>query len=179
MKRDIFNIILSRIMVDKKKAIIALCLVVIMVVMWVRSFTGKTQAIAEILVTSNQAAAAQDNLETKMSFMELPYVKGRNDVLNRDFFAVGRLKPTEDENTNVDSSGDESHIKQLIDNLKLEAIGMGKTPQAFIDGKVYTIKDELILEDSGDTYKFQIVGIEKKTVLIKYGQTQVELKLTE
>jgi hypothetical protein len=38
--------------------------------------------------TAQEVTESQTNSELKISFIELPKVKGRNDVLTRDFFVV-------------------------------------------------------------------------------------------
>jgi hypothetical protein len=175
--KNLFSKIISRAMVEKKKTAMALCLVVVMAVMWIRAFGGKTPTGAEAVVLSPQAPSSQSNPKTEVSFLDLPYVKGRNDVLNRDFFTVKGFSLTAgNAKTNDDS---DEHIKSVIENLKLDASGIGRIPQVFINGKVYTIGDELTFEDNGGIYKFEIVRIEKESVLIKYGQSKVELRFKQ
>ena len=69
--------------VEKKKAIVSFCLIGIMVFMWVRVLGSKTPETAEATVTNLEAGKSKSEL--KISFTELPKVKGRNDVLARDF----------------------------------------------------------------------------------------------
>jgi len=81
----------SQFAVDKKKAVFALCLIAIMAFMWVRVLTKKSpQSAAAASIAEEMKLAGQSNQESlKVSFIELPEVEGRNNVLARDFFTVG------------------------------------------------------------------------------------------
>lgn len=177
-KNGIINDILGRLAVEKKKAVTIACLFLVMVFMWVRAFIGKSPADAQAVSSSAGITDKQQNPEANVEFIELPHVKGRNDILTRDFFADNRRKT--DMQDNFDSSGStDAHISWIIKNLKLEAIGLGKKPQAFINGRVFSVGDELVLKDGDDSYVCEVIGIEQERVLIKYGQKKVELKFTE
>ena len=63
-----------------------------MVFMWVRVLGKKGPQSANAAVTAQEVTEGQTNSELKISFIELPKVEGRNDVLIRDFFAVGNWR---------------------------------------------------------------------------------------
>jgi hypothetical protein len=82
------NRLFSQLAAEKKKAIIAVCLIAVMVFMCVRVAGRKVPQRAKAAVTAQEVTESQANSELKISFIELPKVEGRNDVLTRDFFAV-------------------------------------------------------------------------------------------
>jgi hypothetical protein len=78
----------SQLAAEKKKTVIVMCLIAAMVFMWVRVLGRKVPQSAEAAVVTQEMTKSQANSELKIFFVELPKVKGRNDVLTRDFFAV-------------------------------------------------------------------------------------------
>ena len=77
------NKIVSRLAAEKKKTVCALCLIALMAFMWVRVLFKKGPESVEATPTAKKLDS-----EFKVSFVELPEVEGRNDVLTRDFFAA-------------------------------------------------------------------------------------------
>ena len=76
------NRIFSHLAAEKKKAVLALSLIVLMVVMWVKVLTknspktANAKLIAELIELQNQYEP-----EIEVSFIELPQIKGRNDLI--------------------------------------------------------------------------------------------------
>ena len=175
----------SRLAAEKKKAVIALCLIGLMVFMWARVLGRKTLQTAKAAVTTQDAE--RTNSKSKISFIELPKVKGRNDGLSRDFFAVdnwqgftrsGNLTGVGEVSV-VSKGGSEEVIRRVAEKLKLEAIGMGKTPQAFINDKLLSVGDKLPVKDVDDIYECEVVGIEENEVFIRCREAEITLKLTQ
>ena len=175
---------------EKKKTVIAVCLITVMVLMWVRVFSKKTPQSAGASVTAQEATTEQSNSELKVSFVELPKVKGRNDVLSRDFFAIDNwqefTRGREGENLSgieevsvFSKDGSEEVVKRIADKLKLEAIVSGKNPQAFINGKLLSKGGKLFVEDGTEKYECEVVGIEENTVLIRCKEAEIKLKLAK
>jgi len=83
------NRLFSQLAAEKKKAVCVLCLIAVMALMWARLLGRKKLEGAEATVMSQSMNfKGESNSELKISFIELPKVKGRNDVLTRDFFAA-------------------------------------------------------------------------------------------
>jgi len=184
------NMLFSQLAAEKKKSITALCLIAVMVFMWVRVLGRKTPETAEAAMMLEEAAGGQLNSELKISFIELPNVEGRNDVLTRDFFAADGwqsfLRDGEGENltgyekVNIVSRDDREGVaRQVAGKLKLEAIGLGENHQAFINGKLLSVGDKLPVSDGVNTYECEVIGIEESTVFIRCGQAEITLKLTQ
>jgi len=195
MKRNIVNnsnnSLISRLRAEKKKTVMAVCLIALMVFMWVRVFTKKSPKPAGasmITQVTGQNKTSKDS-GLKISFTELPKVAGRNDVLTRDFFASEGLanlisdgKNRNSGNTEVSvvsKDGSEERIKQVAEKLELEAIVMSQNPQVFINDKLLGLGGKLTFTDETSKYEFQIVEIEENMVIVKCRETRIKLKLAE
>jgi len=195
------NRFFSQLAAEKKKSVTALCLVAVMALMWVRVLLRRTPQAAEATsVTEEMDVEYRANTKLRISFIELPEVTGRNDVITRDFFAsdgwqdfvdgqVENLIDTEEVNVPQPLSGtpnaknsvwEPSLGSRLIGaGLKLEAIGLGENPQAFINDKLLSVGDKLLVGDGVDRYEFEVVKIKRNTVVLRCGQAEVTLKLTQ
>ena len=181
------NRLFSQLAAEKKKSVVALCLIALMGFMWVRVLVRKTPESAEAAV--GQEEVKPNTSELKISFIELPEIAGRNDALTRDFFAAddwqdfidgkGENSGGIEEVSVVSRNGDEEIARRVAEKLKLEAIALGKNPQAFINDKLLAVGDKLLVVDGVDTYECEVVGIEEKTVFIRCGEAEITLKLTQ
>ena len=80
--------VLDRLTEEKKKSVTALCLIAVMAFMWIRVLTKKTPEGAEAApVTEQSSTENTSDQKYRVSFVELPKIAGRNDVIVRDFFA--------------------------------------------------------------------------------------------
>jgi hypothetical protein len=180
--------VLERLAEEKKKSVTALCLITVMAFMWVRVLTRKTPEGAEAApVTEQSDTENPSNEKYRISFVELPKVAGRNDVIVRDFFALdgwqrfvdrqGR-KPDGIEEVSIDSTdGNEEVIKKVAKKLKLGATMVSANPLAFVNGEVRWIGDEVLVRDGTETYVCEVVQIEDNTVVIKCEEAEITLKL--
>ncbi len=185
---DAIKRLVRRLAVEKKKTIVSFCLIGIMVFMWVRVLGSKTPETVEATVTNLEAG--QSKSELKISFIALSKVKGRNDVLARDFFTTdnwqgftrvgegGNLSGIEEVSV-VSKDGREEVIRRVAEKLKLEAIGLGKNPRAFINDKLLSVGDKWLVKDRGDMYECEVVRIGENTVFIRCGEAEITLKLTQ
>lgn len=138
IKHNRVQVLFGQLAAEKKKTITAVCLLTIMALMWVRVFMGKSSQNVKAGQTdemgidgsSMSVADANDNQpDLNITFIHLPKVKGRNDCLTRDFFAIRSTKPQSAASTaTIGVSGDEKVIKKIEAQLKLEAIEMGGAP---------------------------------------------------
>lgn len=180
------NKLFGRLGAEKKKTIIASCLIAVMALMWAKVLGRKTPESAEAAMMGQGAKlTGESNSESKISFTELPEVKGRNDVLTRDFFAsngwqdfVGDKVGIEEVSV-VSKDGSEEVARRVAGKMKLEAIGLGKNPQAFINNKLLSVGDKLLISEGVDTYECEVAGIEENTVLVRCGEAEIVLKLTQ
>jgi hypothetical protein len=186
------NNLLGRLAAEKKKTVSAVCLIAVMVFMWARVIGNKTPHNAAAVMRQDNLAPDSEgsNLELNISYVELPKVAGRNDVLTRDFFAADNwqnfIRKREGPNSAgieevsvVSGDGNEEIVKRIAEKLKLEAIGMDENPQAFINGKLLSPGDKLFVKDGAETYECEVVRIEENVVILKCGKAEITLKLTK
>ena len=179
------NRLVGRLAAEKKKTVTALCLIAVMIIMWAKVLSRESPATAAAALRNEVVNDDNSNLESSISFIELPKVEGRNDVLKRDFFAVddwqdfilNRENKNLNEDVNVVSRRNREIIKRVAEKLKLEAIGLDGNPQVFINSKLMSLGDTLLVKDGGNTYECEVVSIEENAVLIKCGEAEITLKL--
>ncbi len=90
MKNDTNGVgrILGHLAAEKKKAGIALCLIAVMAVMWVKVLTNKGPQSAQAAPTLAQTEVEEQIKDAmKITYLNLPIVPGRDDLISRDFFA--------------------------------------------------------------------------------------------
>jgi hypothetical protein len=178
------NGLLGQLAAEKKKTVIALCLIGVMVLMWTRVLGKKTPGSAE--ATLIQTELSKDTPESKMSFIELPKVEGRNDILTRDFFAsngwqnfIGDREGNIEKVNVVSVDGSEEVARRIAERLKLRAIGLGKKPQVFINDELLSMGDKLLVSDGVNTYECEVTGIEENAVFLRCGEAEIKLGLTQ
>ncbi|MHC4394063.1 MAG: hypothetical protein ACYS1A_00275 [Planctomycetota bacterium] len=189
MKQDVINNssqanrALGQLAADKKKTVIALGLIAVMVFMWVRVLGGKTPEAAKATPRPQETSGKLSDSQLTISFVELPKVEGRNDILTRDFFAIDSWKDFTTKGSGevnvVSGDSNEEVARKAVEKLKLEAIVFGENPQAFISDNLVAVGDKLSIGDGANKYEFEVSEITEKTVLISYGGVEIALKLTE
>jgi hypothetical protein len=182
--------LLSQLAAERKKTVIAFCLIGVMVFMWAKVLGKKTPQGAEAREMTQSAMSGQSSSEMKISFVELPKVEGRNDVLTRDVFAADNwqefTRNTKDRNLTgikevnvISRGGSEEVIRRVADKLKLEAIGLSEKSEVFINDKLLTLGDKLFVKEGLEKYECEVVGIEQNMVLIRCGEAEIKLKLMQ
>lgn len=174
----------GRLTAEKGKTVIAACLLAVVVFMWVRVLGKNGPQSANAAVASQKATAGWANSRLKISFIELPKVGGRNDVLARDFFTVsdwrdftrgGKGKSSGVEEVSVVSgNGGVETARRVAEKLKLETIVLGENPRAFINDKLLSVGDKLFIGDGIDTCECKVIEIEGNTVFIRCGEKDAE-----
>lgn len=181
---------------EKGKSMAAACLIGLMIFMWVRVFAKKhSPGEAEAALTAQaESLSGRGRNEVKIRFVKLPEIKGRNDVLSRDFFAVegwenfiedadGNKNKVEEVNVVVeDDSGQDDRRKavlRLARQLKLDAIAFGKRPEAFIENTLVSVGDKLQVEDKGRLYEFDVIEIGENEVVLTCQGVRLEIKMLQ
>ena len=181
--------LLGQLAVEKKKTVATACLIIVMIIMWVRVLTRQApevaQAVSDAGVASVEAASVK---EPEVAFLELPEVAGRNDVITRDFFVAdgwrhftgGRRKFADIEEVNVLSqNGSEEVIRKVAEKLRLEAIVLSNNPLTSINNRVLFVGDRMLVYDGKDKYECEVTAIEENTVKIKCREAEITLKLVQ
>ena len=180
----------SRLVAEKKRTVMALCLVAVMVFMWVRVLTKKAPKAADAALVTNQTSIDDESeVELNISYVQLPKVAGRDDVVTRDFFASkgwrafvdaqGRNSVGGGEVNIVSKGGSEELIRAVAEKLKLEAIGLGMSPHALINNEMLSVGDKILIHDVVGVYECEVVEIREDAVVIMCQEAEITLKLTQ
>lgn len=194
MKRNVTNPgsaanqLVSRLAAEKKKAVLAMGLIALMAFMWIRVLGRKTPGPADAASMAQHGdSRGQSNSHIKISFIELPKVPGRNDVMTRDFFDPlgwrsfakngegGNQAGNEVNRVSTDASGEV--VRRIMQKLQLEAIALGENPRAVINDKPLSVGDKLLVRDGVDTYECEVVKIEERKVFMRCRGAQIKLEL--
>jgi len=170
--------LLKLFLVDKKKGTVALCLVSVMVFMWIKVLVGGGPTETEAALLKAAAVREQPEVEQKLVYIDMPEIKGRNDVLSRDIFDVEARSLIGTE-VDIVFSNEKDLAFVLAEELKLEAIALGQNRQAFINDKLLAVGDNFLVSDEVNTYECEVIGIEENKVFIRCGETEISLKLVE
>ena len=187
---NIANRLFNQLAVQKKKTVLALCLITLMAFMWIRVLTRKApQAAKAGLLAGQMDVETQSEPELKISFIELPQAAGRNDVITRDFFdsdgwqdfvdGQGRKSTGVEEVDIISKQGDQEVIRRIAEKLNLEAIVLSENPHAFINDKLLSVGDKLLIGDGVDKYECEVVEIKENTVVMRCRESRITLKLTQ
>jgi ribosomal 50S subunit-recycling heat shock protein len=182
--------LVNQLAAEKKKAVISLCLIGVMVLMWIRVLSKKGPEAAQAVVTSEQVDAVEKSSPAlNISFVELPKIVGRNDVITRDFFSSdgwrhfieGQRRRSGMREVNIlSTNGNEEIIKKVVQKkLKLEAIMVGENSRAYINGKTIKVGDKINLSQGVEKYECNVAAIEENAVVIKCREAEITLKLTQ
>lgn len=173
--------IMSHFAAQKKKSIVAVALILVMVFMWVKALRNESPqpAGAATLPSEMNLQTQQNSSDLKVSFIRLPFIPGRHDVLSHDFFQMDSSMFGSREQINILSSGGGDNAKRIAEMLKLDAIVMGNEREAFINDKLLKIGDKIIVPDGANNYECEVSVIEENLVIVKVEETEVELRLKD
>ena len=185
--KSVVNIgVLSRLTGDKKKTVAAVCLIGLMVFMWVRVLTRKPQGAEAGQTTSviNDIASGTKAI-LKVSFIDLPRIEGRHDVLARDFFASNNWRSFLGDNgsgsghLNVKVSASDELARRIAEKLQVETIWIARKRRVVINDKLLSIGDKIKIKHGEEVYECEVVEIEDNRILITFGESQIELSLIQ
>ncbi len=189
---------MTRLAASRPKVIIAIVLVTIMALMWVRVLV-RNKSDAKAAQTESalvNAYADKQNKQPKiiLSYIELPVVKGQNDCLTRDIFRAQNWKafssvtdpdPATGENTaeGSDKYGIyKTRIRQIAKTMTLELISIGrhgKTSQALIENKLVSVGSKVAVKYNKQTYEFVVTEIKQNKVVLKWENFSITLTMAQ
>lgn len=174
---------------DKKKAIVAFGLLLVMAFMWIKVFSGKKN------VQSAKAASQQEQIQEQpkfeISYITMPNISGRNDNLSRDIFDSdqwsgfkvkgGSKRVATGFDVKQDGNGSQiaKTVKRVAEGLRLEAILGGDLPQAFINNNLLSAGQHLVVPYKGRPYEFEVVSINENEVELKCFDVVVTKKIIQ
>lgn len=176
------NKLLEQLAANKKKSVIAAVLIVLMIFMWIRLLGGKGPKSAQAIMSPqiNGAGLSSTAGNLNVMFIELPYISGRHDVLVRDFFRMnGQFFSSAEKVSIISADKDKNEAREVAKGLRLDAISTGRQPEAFINDRLVKVGDAIIVVEGLKSYECEIKSIEENSVVVKYGETEIELKLKQ
>lgn len=188
--------LLRRLPISKGKVIAAVVLVTIMGAMWVRlvlkgNDTGPSVAGAAV-VSEGSATSGDGEIVERISYVELPVVEGRNDVLTRDIFTTtnwGAFEPVEgvviskgggDPDIGLAITSDD--ITKLESLIKLDGIiasDDSAMPEAFIDSKLVSIGSKVAVEYNNRLLELVVIEIHKNRVVLRWEKFTLNVKMPQ
>lgn len=180
---------LGHLVADNKKAVLAGGLVVIMLIMWVRLLTGSKPDASAAATSQTSAVQKEETPPVKVRFSQLPVIEGRNDRIRRDFFSadavVGFRGDSARQNTSTDTEvrmgtdrQNQEVIARVAQKLRLEAVMSSENPRAFINDRLLGVGETLSVRDGATSHVFEVLAIQKDSVLVGCNGKQVTLKLS-
>jgi len=178
---------------DGKKTVLATTLILVMAVMWIRVLIGHRPGSAAAATNKPQASAAAQKspARSRAKMVELPRVPGRNDSIDRDCFnmqewapvrlsATGPSTSTDPEVPVVSPNHDQEVIHQVAQTLRLEAVSLkSENPRAFLNDRLLGVGDTLTVETGSASLEFEVLQIQKESVLVECNGIQLALKLAQ
>lgn len=174
---------------EKKKAVIALALILIMASLWVKNIMKKSSIRdAQALLMSQQNAEIPK--EPKFSYAQLPQSQGRHDVLTRNVFVPNRWKGFRREGDMGNDywtaqalgkgEGDGlNSIERVVKEMSLGAIVLGVEPRAFIEGEMVSVGEKFTFKYSHQSYEFKVLEIYDDKVELECDGTIVAKKIKQ
>jgi hypothetical protein len=172
----------------RKKASLAAGLAVVMGFMWVRVLTGhKPQAVGAADAPPPAKSAPAGQTPVKLKYVTLPVIPGRDDTIERDFFAgrnwsafsksSGSTTGTDTEvvQPNIDRTSE--NISTVAKKLNLQAVLLTGQPEAFINDQAVKVGDTFSFREGADLYLFEVKQIHDDSVLVECGGQSVTLKM--
>lgn len=176
--------LLDRLGGDRKKTVLAAGLLAVMGIMWMRVLTGKKTPSANAASNPTETTETTEAPATKLEFIELPVIEGRNDCIGRDVFSAEALSsfrresPSQGTGTDTEVRTETSQKIQEVANRVLTLVAIFEGPRAYINDQVVGIGETLSVTEGDATYAFEVVRIENDSVLVKCRDKEVMLKLT-
>jgi hypothetical protein len=186
------NRLASYLAVERKKAMVAGCLVLVMSFMWIKLLTGKGEpAMAAAAIDNGQVTAVAPAAESVVSYKQPPIVAGRNDTVVRDYFSPGDWQAFLTKSSSEQSEVTGEHagiidddirgktIRRIADGLKLQIMEIGTEPQAFVSDTLVKVGSRLTIAAGETAYEFKVLGVSRKSVQLECEGKVFDVKLKE
>jgi type II secretory pathway pseudopilin PulG len=194
MKPNITNVnnssgLTKRSPLKKGKIVTAVGLIVIMAFMWGRVIinrkASKNEAKAATIRATQEAQATQQQKQpdVKITFVQLPVVPGRNDVLTHDIFTAKKWKGfpagTDTGTSEVTLLNDNEYINKIAKTITLDAIIAGQNPEAFIQSQLVSVGSKLHVNYNDQIYEFTVAEIHETKVVLRLNDFAVDIKMSQ
>ncbi|RKY04730.1 MAG: hypothetical protein DRP66_11360 [Planctomycetota bacterium] len=177
--------------VSKSKLIIAVVLVTVMAFMWLRLLIfNKSPGAAAGGALSGSVGAQAGNNTTKsapeLTYIELPFVPGRHDVLANDIFRSGTWRVVGGaQNTAGESDGlalTAADIRKITASITLDGViaEQGtRAPEAFINGKLVSVGSKVAVEYNKRSVELTVTEIHRNKVVLRVGEQEINVKMLQ
>jgi len=184
------NSLLERLRMGGRKTAVAGALILIMLFMWIRVLVGHRPAAAAAAPPPRPAETPAQRAPVQRTLVELPKLPGRHDAIQRDFFAIqdssyfrrqaaGRNTGTETEVSLTFTPDAPEVIQRAARMLKLEAVLWSDSPSAFLNDRLLTVGDRLLVKSGAASFEFEVLQIHVDSVLVECRGVQLAVKLAQ
>ncbi|MDD5134195.1 MAG: hypothetical protein PHP01_02135 [Phycisphaerae bacterium] len=173
----------ANIALQRKKLVVALVLLAVMGVLWLRVFVGKSTPQAATAVNSDLVKAVLS--PSKTVFVELPFLPQRHNVLANDFFDARSFKEFgvdmggSVEMPSKSDSQNSGGASAAVEAMELIAIVNDKKPQAFMEDKLLEEGRSFKFVFHDESYVFKVVKIYENKVELECNGIIVTKKIPE
>jgi hypothetical protein len=178
---------------DGKKTVLAVSLLVVMAVMWIRVLVGHRPGSAAAAVEQPAATATgtTEAVGPRITMVPLPRVSGRNDGIGRDCFSMrdrapfGQVAAAPETSTDPEVPSETTHhdqevVQQIAATLKLDAlVCRDGPPRAFVNDRMLEVGDRFIVERGAASLEFEVLRIDENAVLVECNDVQLTLELAQ
>lgn len=177
--------------VERRKVVIAFCLIAVMAFMWIRLLTGKGEPAAASAATPGNALLQDKgkSIETGVVYCAPPFIEGRNDILTTDCFTASNWsaffskddveRPEYTGSRSPDHTTREQAIKRIAENLRLQITEMGSEPKAFISDMFVKEGGTLNIAAADGEVIFQVIRITRQVVTLECEGMTFEIRLKD
>ncbi len=172
--------LLNQFAANKKKAVVAVGLLVLMAIMWGKALLKKDTAGPA--KAADSVAAEQTDTSVKLEYIDLPYDPQRHATLAGDMFksnnwqgfrpagqSAGSYNPNIYEISAAAGQNEPNTIlaDKISREIRLEAIMTGPRPEVFINDKMIGEGQDFTVKISGTDYKITVLKIYENKVDMK------------
>jgi hypothetical protein len=187
------NRLASYVAVERRKVMVAVCLIVVMGIMWTKLLTGKGEPSSATAATNTAMPLAETKATAlRITYKELPIVEGRNDTVAVDFFSPGdwRAFLSKDASEPLSSAagstkgstGEDARsqaIREIAAGLRLQIMEIGSEPQAFISDNLVREGSELTIVAGESAFDFKVLRITRQMVELRCDDKTFEVRLKD
>lgn len=175
---------------DGKKTVLAVSLVAVMAVMWIRVLIGHKPSSAGAAPAQKQGAQTEPGRPTaRIRRVELSRTPGRNDSIDKDCFDM-QGRPQFRQSVAVSNTGTDTEVpivppnrdqevKEVAQTLKLEAVFRKGTPSAVLSDRLVKAGDTFTVERGTSVLEFEVLRIDEDAVLVECNDIQLTLQLAQ
>lgn len=189
--------LLRKLPISRSKVIVAVVLLSVMALMWLKlvlSNRGDNQATVDAATTSEvDLAGGNSKPQTVISYVELPFVEGRNDTLKRDIFMTanwgafkaldGAVAPgSNDSGNDAARAITDEDIAKIESVIKLDGIIASEssaTCEAFIENKLVTIGSKIAVNYNNRVLELEVTEIHKNKVVLRWKEFKLNVKMPQ